>query len=51
MPGPGYVDSIKNFYRVFSGIDERSLDAVESFLKTIISTETYPLTKLGNTTA
>lgn len=51
MPGPGYVDSIKNFFRVFAGIDERSTDAVESFLKTIISTETYPLTKLGNTTA
>lgn len=51
MPGPGYVDSIKNFYRVYSGIDERSADAVEAFLKTIISTEEYPLTRLGNTTA
>lgn len=46
MPGPNYVDSIKNFYRVFSGIDERSADAVESFLRSIISTEQYPLTKL-----
>lgn len=51
MPGPGYVDSIKNFYRVYSGIDERSADAVEAFLKTIISTAEYPLTRLGNTTA
>jgi UDP-N-acetyl-D-glucosamine dehydrogenase len=51
MPGPGYVDSIKNFYRVYSGIDERSADAVEHFLKTIISTDEYPLTRLANTNA
>lgn len=49
MPGPGYVDSIKNFYRVYSGIDVRSADAAEAFLKTIISTEKYPLTRLENT--
>ncbi len=51
MPGPGYIDSIRNFYRVYSGIDEKSADAVEAFLKTIISTDEYPLTRLGNTTA
>lgn len=51
MPGPGYVDSIQNFYRVYSGIDEESADSVEGFLKTIISIDKYPLTRLGNTTA
>jgi UDP-N-acetyl-D-glucosamine dehydrogenase len=51
MPGPGYIDSIKNFYRVFSGIDEKSAEAAEVFLKTIISTEQYPLTRLKNTNA
>ncbi len=51
MPGPNYVDSIKNFYRVYSGIDEHSADEVEAFLKSIISTEQYPLTRLGSTTA
>jgi UDP-N-acetyl-D-glucosamine dehydrogenase len=51
MPGPNYVDSIKNFYRVYSGINAESEKAAELFLRTIISTETYPLTKLGNTTA
>ncbi len=51
MPGPGYIDSIQNFYRVYSGIDERSADAVETFLHTIIRTDEYPLTRLGNTTA
>ena len=51
MPGPGYVDSIKNFYRVYSGINEESADAVEEFLKTVISTDEFPLTRLGNTNA
>jgi UDP-N-acetyl-D-glucosamine dehydrogenase len=51
MPGPGYIDSIQNFYRVYSGINEESANAVEIFLKTIISTDKYPLTRLGNTTA
>lgn len=51
MPGPDYVDSIKNFYRVFSGIDKVSADETENFLKSIISTKKYPLTRLGNTNA
>ncbi len=51
MPGPDYIDSIQNFYRVYSGINERSADATEHFLKTIISTSNYPLTRLGNTNA
>jgi UDP-N-acetyl-D-glucosamine dehydrogenase len=51
MPGPDYIDSIQNFYRVFSGIDDRSAKATELFLKTIISTKKYPLTKLGSTNA
>jgi nucleotide sugar dehydrogenase len=51
MPGPHYIDSIQSFYRVYSGIDEASADAVEVFLKTIIRTDEYPLTRLGNTNA
>lgn len=51
MPGPGYIDSIQNFYRVYSGIDEKSADATEKFLRTIIKTGKYPLTRLGNTNA
>jgi nucleotide sugar dehydrogenase len=51
MPGPGYVDSIKNFYRVYSGINRESEQAVKEFLESVISTEEYPLTKLGNTNA
>jgi nucleotide sugar dehydrogenase len=51
MPGPHYIDSIQSFYRVYSGIDEASANAVEAFLKTIIRTDEYPLTRLGNTNA
>ena len=51
MPGPGYVDSIQNFYRVYSGINEESALATEKFLKTIIRTDEYPLTRLKSTNA
>jgi len=51
MPGPKYIDSIQNFYRVFAGTDEKSAEAVEIFLRTVIRTDEYPLTKLGNTNA
>lgn len=51
MPGPKYIDSIQNFYRVFAGTDEKSAEAVELFLRTVIRTDEYPLTKLGNTNA
>ena len=51
MPGPNYIDSIQNFYRVYSGINENSAKNVESFLRTIIKTDEYPLTRLGNTNA
>lgn len=49
MPGPNYIDSIQNFYRVYSGINTYSADNVEKFLKTIIRTDEYPLTRLKNT--
>ena len=51
MPGPNYVDSIQSFYRVYSGVDEKSADATEAFLKTIIRTDEYPLTRLEHTNA
>lgn len=51
MPGPKYIDSIQNFYRVFAGTDDQSADAVEQFLRTVIRTDEYPLTRLGNTNA
>ena len=51
MPGPSYVDSIQNYPRVYAGIDEKSADAAEIFLKTIINTSQCKLTRLSNTTA
>jgi nucleotide sugar dehydrogenase len=51
MPGPKYIDSIQNFYRVFAGVNEESAAATERFLKTIIRTDEYPLTRLGSTNA
>lgn len=51
MPGPNYIDSIQSFYRVYSGIDEKSAKATKHFLKTIIRTDEYPLTKLNGTNA
>lgn len=51
MPGPNYIDSIENFYRVYSGVNHESEVATENFLKTIIRTDKFPLTKLNNTNA
>lgn len=51
MPGPGYVDSIQNFYRVYAGVDEKSAQETEKFLRTVIHTNKYPLTRLHSTTA
>jgi len=49
MPGPNYIDSIQNFYRVYSGVNDYSANHVELFLKTIIKIDEYPLTRLKNT--
>jgi UDP-N-acetyl-D-glucosamine dehydrogenase len=51
MPGPDYIDSIRTFPRVYSGIDEPSAAATETFLRTIIDTEKCPLTRLSSTNA
>ena len=50
MPGENYIDSIQNFYRVYSGINKKSADETES-LKNNNSTEKYPLTRLSSTNA
>ena len=51
MPGPEYIDSIRNYPRVYSGIDENSATATEKFLTTIIDTSHCELTRLNSTTA
>ena len=46
MPGAEYVDSIRNFWRVCSGINEESRERVETFLNEVLNTEQFPLTVL-----
>jgi UDP-N-acetyl-D-glucosamine dehydrogenase len=46
MPGREYVKSIRNFWRVCSGMNEESAKRVVSFLSTVIDVEQYPLTVL-----
>tara|TARA_B100002019_G_scaffold259207_1_gene244431 strand:- start:12969 stop:14459 length:1491 start_codon:yes stop_codon:yes gene_type:complete len=51
MPGPQYIDSIKFFPRVYSGINEESAKRTKDFLKTIIDTNQCDLTQLEHTNA
>ncbi len=46
MPGRNYVASIRDFYRVCSGINEKAKKKVEKFLHEILNTKDYPLTVL-----
>jgi len=46
MPGKNYVASIRDFWRVCSGVNEEATRRVEKFLKEVINTEKYPLTVL-----
>ena len=51
MPGPQYISSIREFPRVYAGVNETSADAVEEFLKTIIDISKCDLTRLEHTNA
>jgi len=46
MPGKDYVSSVKDFWRVCSGINNESQAKVTRFLSEIINVEKYPLTVL-----
>lgn len=46
MPGRDYVRSIRNFWRVCSGINKESERRVSKFLSDIIDVQNYPLTVL-----
>ena len=51
MPGPEYLNSIINFWRVFAAVNETAADACEAFLCKVIDTKTFPLRKLSSMTA
>ena len=46
MPGKDYVSSIRDFWRVCSGVNEKAKNKVVKFLQEVINTEEYPLTVL-----
>jgi len=46
MPGKNYVTSIRDFWRVCSGINGEASRRVMKFLNEVINTEEYPLTVL-----
>jgi len=46
MPGKNYVASIRDFWRVCSGINEEATRRVVKFLKDVIHTDKFPLTVL-----
>jgi nucleotide sugar dehydrogenase len=46
MPGRNYVASIRDFWRVCSGIDEKARERVKTFLSDVINVNEYPLTVL-----
>ena len=46
MPGKEYVKSIRDFWRVCSGINPESRSRVKKFLEDVLNTTDYPLTVL-----
>jgi nucleotide sugar dehydrogenase len=46
MPGRNYVASIRDFWRVCSGINEQSRERVSKFLSEVLNVRKYPLTVL-----
>ena len=51
MPGVAYLDSIINFWRVYAGQTEEAAQACEAFLRQIIDTKRFPLTRVATTKA
>jgi len=46
MPGKKYVASIRDFWRVCSGVNELARQKVEKFLSEVLNTKKFPLTVL-----
>jgi len=46
MPGKNYVSSIRDFWRVCSGINDESRSRVVNFLSDVLNVDEYPLTVL-----
>jgi len=48
MPGRNYVASIRDFWRVCSGINDQARERVTEFLSRVINVKDYPLTVLDS---
>ncbi|MEM5787559.1 MAG: UDP binding domain-containing protein, partial [Syntrophobacteraceae bacterium] len=48
MPGKNYVSSIRDFWRVCSGINQPAKERVEAFLSDVLNVDNFPLTVLDN---
>ena len=48
MPGRNYVSSIRDFWRVCSGINEAARERVKEFLSGVLNVDKYPLTVLDS---
>ena len=46
MPGKNYVASIRDFWRVCSGVNQEARERVVKFLNEVLNTKKYPLTVL-----
>ncbi len=46
MPGKHYVGSIRDFWRVCSGVNQEARVRVDQFLREVLNTEKFPLTVL-----
>jgi len=51
MPGAKYVASIRDFWRVYSGVNQKSIDMCRAFLTDILDVKNFPLTELESTNA
>jgi nucleotide sugar dehydrogenase len=51
MPGENYLNSIINYWRVYSGVNKTSANKCRKFLSQLIDTKKFPLTELENTEA
>ena len=51
MPGKDYLNSIINYWRVYSGINKTSAKKCKEFLSNLVNVKKYPLIELESTTA
>ena len=51
MPGPGYLDSVNNFWRAYAGVNKESNRRAREFLRKFVNIQEYPLWEHKSTRA